>query len=135
MSPIAKKSPTVVDKHVGGRVRARRQQLKMSQSTLARAVGLTFQQIQKYEKGANRIGAGRLQQIAHELQAPLSYFFDSSTHFGAPTHAENAATPADPYSLLTDPEGAILIKAMTQIKDLKIRRSIVKLVETIADSQ
>ena len=77
---IAKKAPNPTDKHVGARVRMRRMMLSMSQEKLGDALGLTFQQVQKYEKGANRIGASRLQQIAHILQVPVSFFFD-----GAPT--------------------------------------------------
>ena len=73
---MAKKAPNPTDKHVGARVRMRRMMLGMSQEKLGDALGLTFQQVQKYEKGANRIGASRLQQIAHILQVPVSFFFD-----------------------------------------------------------
>jgi transcriptional regulator with XRE-family HTH domain len=73
---MAKKAPNPTDKHVGARVRMRRMMLSMSQEKLGDALGLTFQQVQKYEKGANRIGASRLQQIAHILQVPVSFFFD-----------------------------------------------------------
>ena len=79
---IAKKAPNPVDKHVGSRVRMRRMMLAMSQEKLGDALGLTFQQVQKYEKGTNRIGASRLQQISHILQVPVSFFFE-----GAPTVA------------------------------------------------
>jgi transcriptional regulator with XRE-family HTH domain len=72
--------PDPVDKHVGIKLRARRTKLGMSQSTLAEALGLTFQQVQKYEKGANRIGAGRLQHIAQILQMPVEYFFEGLPH-------------------------------------------------------
>ena len=75
-----KKSPNPTDKHVGSRVRMRRMMLAMSQEKLGDALGLTFQQVQKYEKGTNRIGASRLQQIAHILQVPVEFFFE-----GAPT--------------------------------------------------
>jgi len=77
---MAKKAPNPVDKHVGSRVRMRRMMLGMSQEKLGNNLGLTFQQVQKYEKGTNRIGASRLQQISHILQVPVSFFFD-----GAPT--------------------------------------------------
>src|SRR6202521_1171939 len=73
---MAKKAPNPTDKHVGARVRMRRMMLSMSQEKLGDALDLTFQQVQKYEKGANRIGASRLQQIAHILQVPVSFFFD-----------------------------------------------------------
>src|SRR6202043_3425843 len=70
------KSPNPTDKHVGRRVRMRRKMLSMSQTKLADALGLTFQQVQKYEKGTNRIGASRLQQISHTLKVPISFFFE-----------------------------------------------------------
>src|SRR5215813_12749236 len=79
--PLArKKAPNPIDKHVGSRVRMRRMMLSMSQEKLGGALGLTFQQVQKYEKGTNRIGASRLQQISHILQVPVAFFFE-----GAPT--------------------------------------------------
>src|ERR1700754_4961781 len=75
---MAKKAPNPTDKHVGSRVRMRRMMLGMSQEKLGDALGLTFQQVQKYEKGANRIGASRLQQIAQILQVPVSFFFEGA---------------------------------------------------------
>ena len=75
---IAKKAPNPTDKHVGARVRMRRMMLGMSQEKLGDALGLTFQQVQKYEKGANRIGASRLQQISHILQVPVAFFFEGA---------------------------------------------------------
>ena len=75
---MPKKSPNPIDKHVGGRVRMQRMALGMSQEKLGDAIGLTFQQVQKYEKGANRISASRLQQIAHVLGVPVTYFFDGA---------------------------------------------------------
>ena len=71
---MAKKAPNPVDRHVGGRVRMRRMMLAMSQEKLGESIGLTFQQVQKYEKGTNRIGASRLQQISQILQVPVSFF-------------------------------------------------------------
>ena len=75
---MAKKAPNPIDKHVGSRVRMRRMMLGMSQEKLGDALGLTFQQVQKYEKGANRIGASRLQQISLILQVPVSFFFEGA---------------------------------------------------------
>ena len=72
----AKKTPNPIDEHVGRRLRMRRRMLAMSQGKLGDALGLTFQQVQKYEKGANRIGASRLQQISHILQVPVAFFFE-----------------------------------------------------------
>src|SRR5260370_1858108 len=74
----AKKSPNPTDKYVGSRVRMRRKMLSMSQEKLGDALGLTFQQVQKYEKGTNRIGASRLQNISHILQVPVSFFFEGT---------------------------------------------------------
>ena len=81
---MAKKAPNPIDKHVGSRVRMRRMMLSMSQEKLGDALGLTFQQVQKYEKGTNRIGASRLQQIAHILQVPVSFFFEGAPHAAGP---------------------------------------------------
>ena len=75
---MTKKTPNPTDKHVGSRVRMRRMMLGMSQEKLGDALGLTFQQVQKYEKGTNRIGASRLQQIAHFLQVPVAFFFEGA---------------------------------------------------------
>src|SRR5436853_7934573 len=83
---MAKKAPNPIDKHVGSRVRMRRMMLSMSQEKLGDALSLTFQQVQKYEKGANRIGASRLQQIARILQVPVSFFFE-----GAPSQPDDGA--------------------------------------------
>src|SRR4029453_6753858 len=82
------KLPNSIDKHVGSRVRMRRKTLRMTQTALADALGLTFQQVQKYEKGTNRIGAGRLQHIAHFLQVPIEFLFD-----GAPGGAMKDINP------------------------------------------
>src|SRR5262245_64561333 len=77
-SAFPKKAPNPVDRHVGSRVRLRRKMLAMSQEKLGRALGLTFQQVQKYEKGANRIGGSRLQQISQILQVPIAFFFEDA---------------------------------------------------------
>jgi len=91
---IAKKAPNPIDKHVGSRVRMRRMMLSMSQEKLGDALSLTFQQVQKYEKGTNRIGASRLQQIAHILQVPVSFFFEGAPHSGHGTGMGEAPSPA-----------------------------------------
>src|ERR1700751_5539195 len=94
---MAKKAPNPIDKHVGSRVRMRRMMLSMSQEKLGGALGLTFQQVQKSEKGTNRIGASRLQQISHTLQVPVSFFFE-----GAPTlHPQQ--TSADGAAIAPSP--------------------------------
>ena len=130
---MAKKAPNPTDKHVGSRVRMRRMMLSMSQEKLGDALGLTFQQVQKYEKGTNRIGASRLQQISHILQVPVSFFFE-----GAPAlypHADGmkeAPSPAYVSDFLATSEGLALTKAFTRIKEPKLRRRIVDLVQAIA---
>jgi transcriptional regulator with XRE-family HTH domain len=130
---MAKKAPNPIDKHVGSRVRMRRMMLSMSQEKLGGALGLTFQQVQKYEKGTNRIGASRLQQISHILQVPVAFFFE-----GAPTfHPQDDATseaPSPTYvsDFLATSDGLALTKAFMDIKQPKLRRRIVDLVEEIA---
>ena len=76
----SKKQPNPIDIHVGSRVRLRRMMLGMSQEKLGEGLGITFQQIQKYEKGTNRIGASRLQHISHILQVPVAFFFEGAPH-------------------------------------------------------
>jgi transcriptional regulator with XRE-family HTH domain len=130
---MAKKTPNPIDKHVGSRVRMRRMMLGMSQEKLGDSLGLTFQQVQKYEKGTNRIGASRLQQISGILQVPVSFFFE-----GAPRsegqHGGMAEAPSPAYvsDFLATSDGLSLTKAFMRIKDAKLRRRIVDLVEQIA---
>src|ERR1700681_358877 len=92
---MVKKAPNPIDKHVGSRVRMRRMMLSMSQEKLGGALGLTFQQIQKYEKGTNRIGASRLQHISHMLQVPVSFFFDGAPR--PPGAPRQGAAPSPSY--------------------------------------
>jgi DNA-binding XRE family transcriptional regulator len=87
---LGKNVPNPTDRHVGARVRMRRKMLAMSQEKLGAALGLTFQQVQKYEKGANRIGASRLQQLSHILQVPISFFFEGAPNASAP-HGSNGS--------------------------------------------
>ena len=130
---MAKKAPNPIDKHVGSRVRMRRMMLSMSQEKLGGALGLTFQQVQKYEKGTNRIGASRLQQISHILQVPVAFFFE-----GAPTSHPpldgmgEAPSPTYVSDFLATSDGLALTKAFMEIKEPKLRRRIVDLVEEIA---
>lgn len=131
---MAKKAPNPIDKHVGSRVRMRRMMLNMSQEKLGDALGLTFQQVQKYEKGTNRIGASRLQQIAHILQVPVSFFFEGAPHLpGQHTGGmSEAPSPAYVSDFLATSDGLSLTKAFMRIKNSKLRRRIVDLVEQIA---
>jgi transcriptional regulator with XRE-family HTH domain len=133
MSEMSTKAPNPVDKYVGSRVRMRRIMLGMSQEKLGEALGLTFQQIQKYEKGTNRVGASRIQQIAEVLQVPVSFLFE-----GGPTSSPGkdnfgeGTSPAYVSDFLATSEGLALTRAFTRIADSKLRRSIVDLVEQIA---
>jgi transcriptional regulator with XRE-family HTH domain len=133
---MAKKGPNPIDKHVGSRVRMRRMMLGMSQEKLGDALDLTFQQVQKYEKGTNRIGASRLQQISHILQVPVSFFFEGApSGVSAGTAAADAPSPAYVSDFLASSEGLALTKAFMRLKDPKIRRRIVDLVESIVDEK
>jgi transcriptional regulator with XRE-family HTH domain len=131
---MVKKAPNPIDKHVGSRVRMRRMMIGMSQEKLGDALGLTFQQVQKYEKGTNRIGASRLQQISHILQVPVAFFFEGApTLPGDPAEGMNGApSPAYVADFLASTDGLALTKSFTRIKDPKLRRRIVDLVEQIA---
>jgi transcriptional regulator with XRE-family HTH domain len=127
---MAKKVPNPIDKHVGSRARMRRMMLGMSQEKLGDALGVTFQQVQKYESGTNRISASRLQQMSNILRVPVPFFFE-----GAPgQRGTDGSAPSPSYvsDFLSTTDGLALTKAFMQIKDAKLRHSIVKLVEDIA---
>ena len=131
---MPQKSPNPTDKHVGGRVRMRRMMLGMSQTELGNSIGLTFQQVQKYEKGTNRIGAGRLQQIARILKVPVGFFFEGSPREGgAASETDQAPLPSYVNDFLATSDGLALTKAFMQIKDANLRRRIVSLVQEITD--
>jgi transcriptional regulator with XRE-family HTH domain len=131
---LAKKVPNPTDKHVGSRVRMRRMMLSMSQEKLGDALGLTFQQVQKYEKGTNRIGASRLQQIAHILQVPVEFFFEGAPGAQISGRGESGDAPSPAYvsDFLATSDGLALTRAFMRIDDAKLRRRIVDLVEHIA---
>jgi transcriptional regulator with XRE-family HTH domain len=125
--------PNPIDKHVGSRVCMRRMMLAMTQEKLGAALGLTFQQVQKYEKGMNRISASRLQQISHVLQVPIPFFFDGQPHHDAGQHS--APSPDYVSDFLATADGLSLAKTFMQIKQPKLRHGIVKLVEQIAGDE
>jgi transcriptional regulator with XRE-family HTH domain len=125
------KSPNATDKHVGARVRMRRLMLGMSQTKLGEAVGLTFQQIHKYEKGTNRIGGSRLQQFAHILHVPVPFFFEGLPQVSESSD-EGAASPAYVDDFLASSEGLSLTRSFMAIDNPKLRRCIVDLVEQLA---
>ena len=140
-TPSHKRTPNPIDQYVGARIRMRRIMLGMSQERLGDAIGLTFQQIQKYEKGTNRIGASRLQQVGIVLNVPVEFFFE-----GAPLHNGNVSsnngfreslTASYVTEFMSTNEGIHLMQAFTKIKDPKIRKRILELIEVMAraDSQ
>jgi len=107
--------------------------LSMSQEKLGGALGLTFQQVQKYEKGTNRIGASRLQQISHILQVPVAFFFEGAPNLNPQGDGmSEAPSPTYVSDFLATSDGLALTKAFMEIKEPKLRRRIVDLVEEIA---
>jgi transcriptional regulator with XRE-family HTH domain len=131
---MSTKAPNPVDKYVGSRVRMRRIMLGMSQEKLGEALGLTFQQVQKYEKGTNRVGASRIQQISEILQVPVSFLFEGGPSGGLANANGFGEAPSPAYvsDFLATSEGLALTRAFTRITDAKLRRSIVDMVEQIA---
>lgn len=127
--------PNKVDIHVGTRVRQRRTLLGMSQEKLADALGLTFQQVQKYERGANRIGAGRLFELSRALDVPVSYFFDE---VGGADGGKATGLSEKPASYESDPmsrrETLLLVRAYYAIPDTAVRRRVLDLMKTLGDS-
>src|SRR6516162_218261 len=130
---VTAKAPNPTDKHVGSRVRMRRLMLAMSQEKLGAALGLTFQQVQKYEKGTNRMGASRLQQMSDILQVPVEFFFEGAPTASAP-HGSNrsALSMADIDDFVSNSDGLKLIGAFMRIDNAAVRRRIVMLVREIA---
>jgi len=131
--------PDPVDIHVGGRLRLRRNLVGMSQEQLGRASGLTFQQIQKYERGANRMGASRLYQLARLLDVPVAWFFEEMPAPGnkGPQLSDNAQAPLegapDDQQILSRRETLELIRAYYRITDPKQRRKVYELVKSLAE--
>ena len=133
---MAKKAPNPIDKHVGARVRMRRMMVQMSQEKLGESLGITFQQIQKYEKGTNRIGASRLQQISIVLGVPVAFFFEGAPTVGPEVDGVSEAhSPAYVADFLATSDGLSLTRNFMRISDPKVRRKIVDLVTAIAGEQ
>jgi transcriptional regulator with XRE-family HTH domain len=129
------KAPNPIDLHVGQRIRARRKEVRVSQEKLAEQLGLTFQQVQKYEKGANRVSASKLYEIARALQASIEYFFrgladPSSTQEGV---AEENAGPFV-HDFITTAEGQELASEFPKIQDPKVRKHVLELVKSLAQA-
>jgi transcriptional regulator with XRE-family HTH domain len=132
---MIKKAPNPIDQHVGSRVRIRRVLTGMSQERLGEALGLTFQQVQKYEKGTNRIGASRLQHIASVLGVAISFFFEGlpSESSAARAQVMDESETSHVIEFLSTNEGLQLNKAFARIKDPKVRRRVVDLVSTLSN--
>ncbi len=134
-------TPNPVDVHVGGRVRLRRTLLGLSQEKLGEAVGLTFQQIQKYERGANRIGASRLFEFSRILEVPVSFFFDDMPEGQAVVDgriawgmAEQPQAPLEPDPL-TRRETLELVRAYYRIGDPSVRRRLFELTKSLGNGE
>ncbi len=129
-----KKKPNPIDIHVGSRIRLRRTMLGMSQEKLGESLGITFQQIQKYEKGTNRVGASRLQNISAILNVPVSFFFEDAPGAEPASASGSAEASSSNYvvDFLSSSEGLQLNRAFVKINDPKVRRRIVDLVKALA---
>lgn len=125
------KKANTIDAQVGNRVRIRRMLIGMSQEKLGDLLGLTFQQVQKYEKGINRIGAGRLFEIAHILDVPVDFFYDG---VGTPSHGLAEAS-APVMEFVSSNEGLQLSLAFMKIKDAKVRKRVLDLVKSLAEEE
>ena len=132
---MPKKQANPIDAQVGNRVRLRRMLVGMSQEKLGEMLGLTFQQVQKYEKGVNRIGAGRLYQVANILGVPVTYFYeDVADRQNEHLHVNERASPPV-MEFLSSGEGLQLALAFMRIKETKIRKRVIDLVKTLAGGE
>lgn len=120
------RAPNKVDKWVGARVRARRLEIAMSQERLSDILGVTFQQVQKYEKGVNRITSGRLHDISEALEVPIAFFFDGMVK--SPAKSNGAE---DFVSSMTDPDTVELVRLFTAVKSKKLKRRVLDLVRAM----
>jgi transcriptional regulator with XRE-family HTH domain len=126
--------PNPVDVHVGSRVRLRRTMLGMSQEKLGEAIGLTFQQVQKYERGANRIGASRLFELSRVLDVPVSFFFDDMPTDAAARAARAQGEDGEPLELdpMAKRETLELVRAYYRINDSGVRKKVFELAKALA---
>lgn len=136
---MAKKQPSSVDAHVGSRVRLRRMLIGMSQEKLGELLGLTFQQVQKYEKGANRIGASRLYDISSILNVPVQYFFEELPNAsGVHVNGRGLSEPdREPFVMdfVSSTEGLQLIRSYTKVTDPRVRKRILELVKSLGGEE
>ncbi len=133
---MPQKTPNPVDIHVGSRVRMRRMLVGMSQEALGEQLGLTFQQVQKYEKGSNRIGASRLYQIAQTLKVPVDYFYEGLAQNGERSASGFSDAPVADFNLdfLSTAEGVALVAAFSSIEDANVRKRVLELVKVLAQN-
>jgi len=133
---VAKKQANPIDVQVGNRVRIRRMLIGMSQERLGDLLGLTFQQVQKYEKGVNRIGAGRLFEVSRILNVPVDFFYEgvSAQLTGQPGMAETEGSPPV-MEFVSSGEGLQLSLAFMKIKDPKVRKRVLDLVKSLAEDE
>lgn len=129
------KGPNPVDKHVGSRVRLRRKIMNMSQESLGGALGVTFQQVQKYERGVNRIGASRLYAVSQVLQVPVGFFFEGLETPGAATGMSDGDQEPLMYDFIQSTDGVSLASAFSKIKDPKVRRRVIELIRALSDEE
>ena len=130
---MPKKQANPIDVQVGNRVRIRRMLIGMSQEKLGDMLGLTFQQVQKYEKGVNRIGAGRLFEMARILNVPVDFFYEGVN--GAAGQPGNGEEGAPVMEFVSSGEGMQLSLAFMKIKDTKVRKRVLDLVKSLADEE
>ena len=132
MSIAAKKQANPIDIQVGNRVRIRRMLIGMSQERLGDLLGLTFQQVQKYEKGVNRIGAGRLFEVSRILNVPVDFFYEG-VNDAAQGATESDGAPV--MDFVSSGEGLQLSLAFMKIKDAKVRKRVLDLVKSLAEEE
>jgi len=129
--PVRK--PNLVDIHVGGRLRQRRMLLGISQEQLAEMLGLTFQQVQKYERGTNRISASRLFQLARTLDTPITWFFEDMDQEQANEQPEPAAAGTDETDPMSRRETLELVRVYSRIDDRKLRKKLYEMAKALAE--
>lgn len=130
---IDSKTPNPIDTYVGARVRVRRKFLGMSQDNLASHLGLTFQQVQKYERGANRISASKLYEISVAMRVSISHFFEGYSDAGAPDQFDDSRAERAVHDFLATGEGIDLATAFPGIRSLKVRKKLVELVRSLSE--
>jgi transcriptional regulator with XRE-family HTH domain len=130
MSKSTTRGPTSIDVHVGARLRVRRAQLDMSQSELGDSLGVTFQQVQKYERGTNRVGASRLFNMSRVMDVPVTYFYDGLDDQG---QVADRKSSDQLYDFIASPDGLALADAFAKITDQDVRRRVIELLRSLSN--